>query len=190
MRYTFIPLFFCLAFLLPPKDRIIYIQPLGDVDSVVLKKVTLSIENFYGFKCVQRKPIPLTTDVLADSKKRYEASKILKKYNSRDNVLLVTEKDIAYHDKKRNVREWGIIGLGYRPGNVCVISTYRIKRNTTRARFEDRLKKVSIHEIGHNLGIDHCTKNKECIMNDANGTVAQIDREKMFICDNCRNSIR
>lgn len=190
MKYLLISLFFATTLSYQPKNKVIYIQPLGQVDSVVLNNVKKSIENFYGFKCYIKTPVQLTEDLFATSRKRYEASKILKKYNSRENLLLVTEKDIAYHDKKRKVNEWGIIGLGYRPGTVCVVSTYRIKRNVSRERFEDRLKKVSIHEVGHNLGIDHCTKNKECIMNDANGTVSQIDREKMFICEHCKKSIR
>ncbi len=44
------------------------------------------------------------------------------------------------------------------------------------------LKKVALHEIGHNLRLEHCTNNKEFMMNDANRTFQQVDREKIWFC--------
>lgn len=190
MRTLIIPLFFIVASLVPKTPKVIYIQPLGNVDTSVISHVKKSVENFYGFKCVVKNTVPLSEDILADSKTRYEANRILKKFKSGHNILVVTEKDIVYHDKERNVKEWGILGLGYRPGTTCVISTFRMKKNVTHIKFYDRLQKISIHEIGHNLGIDHCTKNPICIMNDAKGSIKQVDKEKLFICDFCRKSIR
>jgi archaemetzincin len=137
-----------------------------------------------------RKPQELTEELLSDSRKRYSADKILKKYRGSGNVLILMEEDIAVHDTARSSPEWGIIGLGYRPGNTCVVSTFRLKRKVSNSKAEERLRKVAIHEIGHNLGIDHCTSDPECLMNDANGTVKQIDKERFFICEACRKSVR
>lgn len=191
MKNIIIPLFFALISIQRSNpSKIIYIQPLGYVDTMTVKIIKKEVESFYGFKCEVRKEIKLTDDILATSKKRYEANKILTKYKSSENILLITEKDIAYHDKNRNVKEWGIIGLGYRPGTVCIVSTYRIKRNVSDYIFTDRLRKVSLHEIGHNLGIDHCDKDPHCLMNDANGTVRKIDKEKIYLCKYCRSQIR
>jgi archaemetzincin len=53
----------------------------------------------------------------------------------------------------------------------------------------ERLKKVALHEIGHNLGFEHCTNNKECMMNDANATIKQVDREKIWFCSKCMELI-
>ena len=190
MKYIIIPLFFIFSFVVKPKDRVVYILPLGNVNFSSLNEIKSSVETFYGFKCIIRDSVHLSKDILTESRKRYDALKILRKYNSRENLLIVTEKDIAHYNIKRGVKEWGIVGLGYRPGTVCVVSTYRIKKNVSEKIFIDRLKKVSIHEVGHNLGIGHCTKDKQCLMNDKNGLVSQIDKEKMFICANCRKSIR
>jgi archaemetzincin len=170
-------------------EKIIHIVPLGDIDEKYINFVKECIISFYGFNCVIEKRITLTDDILASSKKRYEASKILTKYNSNKNLLLLTSVDIAHFNRKKNIAEYGIIGLGYRPGKTCVVSTFRIKRNVSEKKMMERLEKVSIHEVGHNLGLDHCNYDIECLMNDARGTVKQIDRERVWLCDNCRKII-
>ena len=132
--------------------------------------------------------VPLTDDLLAASRARYEASKILTKFNSDKNVLLITAVDIA-HRKSAEIPEWGIFGLGFRPGNTCVVSTFRLQRNVTQAAFLERLKKVALHEIGHNLGLKHCTNHPECMMHDANGTIKQVDKEKVWFCELCKEQL-
>jgi archaemetzincin len=167
---------------------LIHIVPLGDINEKYPELVKSYIQDFYGFECVIDSRIPLTKDILAASGIRYEASKILKKYNSNKNVLLLTDVDIAHFNQVKNIKEYGIIGLGFRPGKTCVVSTFRIK-NAGQEKLLDRLKKVSIHEVGHNLGLDHCNYDIECLMNDVRGTVKQIDRERVWLCDNCRKII-
>lgn len=171
------------------KPKTIYIQPLGDVNQEYMDYIKTSVKNFYGYDCVIKSKRNLTTDILAGSRTRYEAGKILKKYNSKENVLLITEKDIA-HKKSNDFPEWGVFGLGFRPGTTCVVSTFRLKKNVPKAKFLERLKKVALHEIGHNLGLDHCTNDKECMMTSASGTVKQVDREKIWFCSKCWNQIR
>ncbi len=171
------------------KPKTIYIQPLGNVNQEYVNYIKKSVENFYGYSCIIKPKLSLTKDILAASKTRYEAGKILKKYNSKQNLLLITEKDIA-HRKSSNFPEWGIFGLGYRPGTSCVISTFRLKKNVSKAKLLDRLKKVALHEIGHNLGLEHCTNNKECMMTSASETIKQVDREKIWFCSKCWKQIR
>ena len=134
-------------------------------------------------------PVPLTSDILAKSKTRYEASKILNKFNSTKNLLIITEKDIAVKYERRHTDEWGIFGLGTCPGKTCVVSTFRLKRKASEKLFRERLVKVCIHEIGHNLGLPHCSADPACLMNDANGTIRQVDQEKLYFCAQCRQKL-
>ena len=162
----------------------IYIQPLGSVDSDCLNYLKKSVEDFYGTRCVIKQKIGLTKDILSGSKTRYDANKILEKYNTNINLVLITEKDIT-HKKSNQFPEWGIFGLGLRPGKICVVSTFRLKKNVSKEQMLVRLKKVALHEIGHNLGLPHCTNHKECMMNDADGTIKQVDRERIWFCEKC-----
>lgn len=171
------------------KTKLVYIQPLGDVNKEYMDYLKTSIKEFYGYDCVIKPKLNLTNDILAGSKTRYEASKILNKFNSKHNTLIITGKDIAYR-KSDDFPEWGIFGLGLRPGKTCVISTFRLKKNVSTQKMLERLKKVALHEIGHNLGLKHCTSNKECMMNDACGTIKQVDREKIWFCDKCWKQIK
>lgn len=170
------------------EPTVIHIIPLGDINKKYPELVKSYIQDFYGFKCVIDSQMPLTKDILAASKTRYEASKILQKYNSNKNTLLLTDVDIAYFNKVKNIKEYGIIGLGLKPGKTCVVSTFRIK-NSGQEKLLDRLKKVSLHEVGHNLGLEHCEYDRKCLMNDARGTVKQIDMEKIWLCHKCSKQI-
>ena len=177
-------LLFLVSSFVNTKPKTIYIQPLGHVNQEYLDFLKTSVKIFYGYDCVIKSKLNLTSDLLAGSKTRYEASKILKKFNSNENVLLITEKDIA-HRKSNDFPEWGVFGLGFRPGNTCVVSTFRLKKNVSKEKLLERLKKVALHEIGHNIGLKHCSNNKECLMNDAGGTIKQVDREKIWFCSKC-----
>lgn len=169
--------------------KIVYILPLGNVKGMYVNEVKKSIIDFYGFDCMVLSNVPVTNDIISKSRTRLDADKILCKYFFKFNCIVITELDIACKNEDRNIDEWGIFGLGYCPGNTCVVSTFRLKRNVGEDVLINRLKKVSLHEIGHNLGLDHCKNNPYCIMNDANGTISQVDREKIFLCDKCKKII-
>lgn len=170
-------------------DKTIFILPLGKVDAHYINIVAKSVEKFYGYTCIIKKGIDLSPDLLAKSKTRYEASKILAKFKSKENVLIITEKDIAYFNKEKNISEYGILGLGLRPGKTAVISVFRMNRKATKKLIYSRLEKVSIHEIGHNLGLDHCAKHPKCLMNAAHGSIKQVDRESVWFCGSCKKQL-
>jgi archaemetzincin len=166
----------------------IHILPLGNVKKSVINDVVKGLTDFYHKEIVIEKSIPLDNKLLAASKTRFSADSILKRFKSSKNILVITEVDIVT-PQKNVTNEFGIFGLGFRPGTVCVVSSFRLKRNASPRLFTERLHKVSIHEVGHNLGLHHCTKDPECMMSAANGTIKQVDHEKIMFCDNCRNII-
>ena len=166
----------------------INIQTLGSVNQSYVNEVKKTLESFYGVKAIIKSGLELSDDILSPSKTRYDASKILHKYNSNELLLILTEKDIT-HKKDKNP-EWGIFGLGFCPGKTCVISTFRLSKNANQDKMIERLSKVAVHEIGHNMGLDHCINNDKCLMNDAGGTIKQVDNERIWFCDRCKNLLK
>ncbi len=166
----------------------INIQTLGSVNQSCVNEVKKTLESFYGVKAIIKSRLEFSDDILSPSKTRYDASKILHKYNSNDVLLILTEKDIT-HKKGKNP-EWGIFGLGFCPGKTCVISTFRLYKNANQDKMIERLSKVAVHEIGHNMGLGHCTNDDKCLMNDAGGTIKQVDNERIWFCDRCKNLLK
>ncbi len=89
----------------------------------------------------------------------------------------LTNKDISTTSGK--FFDWGIMGLGFQPGNACVASTFRLSKSNLKEQFF----KIAIHELGHTRGLPHCP-DTTCIMTDANGK-NNTENEKGF-CKKCK----
>jgi archaemetzincin len=75
------------------------------------------------------------------------------------------------------------MGLGYRPGNSCIISTFRV----TKEKLEEQTYKLALHEFGHTQGLPHCL-GKTCLMRDAEGK-NHLDKLKGY-CEFCKNYLK
>jgi archaemetzincin len=190
MKSLLLPLCLLIAGFSYGQPKVVYIQPLGNVEPASINLVKSAVEKFYHVKCILKPAVSLTKGILADSKTRYEANRILSKYNSDENILILTEQDIAVVNPERHSKEWGVFGLGYQPGTTCVVSVFRLRRNASKALFRDRLIKVCLHEIGHNFGLKHCTSgDTRCLMRDSQGTIKEVDQEQVFLCPQCKKQL-
>jgi archaemetzincin len=163
------------------KNVIIDIQPFAGFSNELIKQVAKQIQKIYPYVTI-RSEISLPISSFYPPRNRYRADSIIAILRSRttaEHVTIgLTNKDIS--TTNGNVKDWGIIGLGYRPGNACVVSTFRLNKENLSNQFY----KACIHELGHTTGLDHCPE-KTCFMRDANGG-NPIDEEIEF-CAKCRN---
>ena len=123
-------------------------------------------------------------------RKRYRADSTiawLRKIKSPGTYTIV---GITAHDisaTKSTQQDFGVMGLGYMPGDACVISTWRLKKTATSTQhMRQRLFKVVVHEIGHNFGLGHCP-DQTCIMVDAEAKM-KLDAVKE-LCSNCKHKL-
>jgi archaemetzincin len=152
--------------------------------------VKQEIEQFYHFKVTKLPSEKLPPKAYYKPRNRYKANLILDrlaeiKPASQDKIIALTKKDISAKTTKSE--DWGIIGLARLGGECCVVSTYRLKKyQPTEAKFKARLAKVSLHEVGHTLGLKHCESGTTyCLMNDAKGLVSTVDKAEKKLCKNC-----
>jgi archaemetzincin len=98
-------------------------------------------------------------------------------------VILVTGNDIFMDGVV------SLFGLARPSACAAVVSTRRLTnefygRDGDEDELVDRLVKESAHEVGHLIGLDHCTT-PECIMYNPL-TLDDLDRKKRWFCPDCQ----
>ena len=146
-------------------------------------------------------PIELPKDAFTNIKRpRYKADDLIIylkeiKPDTVDYIIRLVNEDICVtrldedgkiKDPEYKYKDWGIFGLGYRPGPSCVVSVFRL--NSKHPRYVERLKKVCLHELGNNLDLPHCP-DKGCFMTSTAEKDATIDEEGITLCPQCRKKI-
>lgn len=164
--------------------KVIVIQPLGDFSEKEALQVLDGIKELNP-STVLNETIPFPDEAYYEPRNRYRADSLIKYLSSRigeDSVIIgLSKKDISV--TKGEFSDWGVMGLGYCPGNACVISSFRLKKNNKNEQFY----KVALHELGHTQGLTHCA-NKTCLMRDAEGG-NPLDAEKGF-CLSCKKLLK
>ncbi|MFC0771939.1 hypothetical protein [Terrimonas alba] len=135
------------------KHVIVDIQPFAGFPNEMTQKVAIQIKNIYPHISIKPE-IPLPSSSFYSPRNRYRADspiRFLKRRTAPGHVTIgLTNKDISTTDGK--IKDWGIMGLGFRPGNSCVVSSFRLNKGKVSSQFY----KVCIHELGHTSGLDHC----------------------------------
>jgi archaemetzincin len=176
-----------------PGNQVLHIQPLGkelpDEDIAFVKQ---ALVEFYNVQIKLLPPVDLPEQAYYAPRRRYRAEKILpflleKLPADGDRILGLTGVDISTDNG--SIKDWGILGLANLGGKECIISAFRCySRAREGAHARILLAKVAVHEVGHTLGLDHCTT-KGCLMEDAGGMVRTCDRE-YDICTRCRSMLK
>ena len=132
-------------------------------------------------RVIVNKPINFPSNSLYQGRGRHRADSLIKflANQTKDGFVTIglTSKDIS--TTKGNYPDWGVMGLSYRPGKSCIVSSFRLKG----ANKQEKLFKVSIHELGHTQGLPHCPV-KSCFMLDAEGKDHL--NEEIAFCPKCR----
>lgn len=185
-------------------NKKVAIQPFENFDPKITDSIAEVIKSTYKMDVTILPKINLPSNAFINIKSaRYRADSLIKylKYSKAGNydyILGLTDKDIS--TTKRNndgsikepqskYKDWGIFGLGYRPGPSCVVSSYRIKKNVTQEKYLERIRKVVLHELGHNFGLPHCESGLPCVMQDAAESIKTVDNAPYHVCNECKNEL-
>lgn len=163
-----------------PVQKQIRLLPYQGFDTTLLPDLQQAITKFYPCRISILPTQPLPSFAYYAPRKRYRADSLLvyqQQIANQQIIIGLTHQDIS--TSSESSADWGVFRLGYCPGPACVISTYRLQRAShSRSQLQQRLLKVVLHELGHNFGLPHCnSKESTCLMNDAKGTMAQVDRD-------------
>ncbi|WPO92179.1 Zn-dependent protease [Chryseobacterium sp. HR92] len=158
----------------------ILIQPFKDIKQETVAKVAEGIEKVYPNVKVQN-AIDFPENTYYKGRNRYRADSIIKFLNKETKegfvTIGLTSKDISATRGK--IKDFGIMGLGYRPGKACVASNFRLSKENR----DEQFYKIAIHELGHTQGLPHCPE-KMCFMRDAEGK--NPTNEETDFCKKCK----
>jgi len=103
-------------------------------------------------------------------------------------IGITTRKIYSTENGKRKKKQ--LLGHARLGGKVSVVSTYDISRKNPLAfNYKNRVIKIMVHELGHNLGLEHCISIDQCIMHEQAGSAQQLDRMEMIFCESCRRRL-
>ncbi|RXK60802.1 hypothetical protein ESA94_10095 [Lacibacter luteus] len=175
-----------------PKNKpVILLQPLSFNDSPTLVFLKDSIEQFYPVTIEIAKLQQFPPHCYYKPRNRYRADSAIKwlkqgKPVSVRAIVGITKEDVS--TTKSGQVDFGVMGLGYKPGDACIISTYRLKKTANSPQhLRERLFKVVVHEMGHNFSLNHCP-DQQCIMVDAEAKM-KLDGVK-GLCTSCKQKLQ
>ncbi len=187
-------------------NKIIAIQPLGKYNNndQQLAFISNQLSRFFHIRILLLNPVDVPATFFkrngidetcsADSLIKF-LSKICN--DSIVDVIGLTHSDIYTISKRKfhfNNKDTllpeskALFGLGYINGNSCIISDYRLM-TTDQEIFDHRLQNVVLHEIGHNMGLAHCSTDT-CLMSEENGDLPKLDKNSGNYCAKCKRKLR
>lgn len=149
----------------PPLGYVIELKPLGNFSHQEAEQLREELVKQLGIILYTKPKAWVEASVFVGDKKeipasclykprnRYWAGGILKmlheEHGGNDEIVTIglTHRDIS--TSIHGQYNYGIMGLRFRPGDACVVSTFRLKR-------KDDLWKVTIHKFLHSRGLPHC----------------------------------
>lgn len=179
--------------------KAIELQPLGDNEPDVLVSLRRALQETFGVPAKVR-DAPMEIVPFYDEKRgQYNSTAILHRIAGgaashpangnlkRDDGVCIM--GITAYDLFIPILTY-VFGEAALDGSVAVVSYHRFRNElyglpVDRPLMIERLCKVAIHEIGHTLGLVHCTL-QYCVMHSAS-YVEELDLKSPQFCPFCRN---
>jgi len=171
------------------------ILPVGQVEQNVLQYIQETIPKIFPRteSVILKDPLTLPSEAYNTRRRQYSSSflatlvrEYLKKTDA-DKILGITTADL--YAPRLNF----VFGEAECPGKAAIISLHRLKpefygQSSNQSLFLERATKETVHEIGHTLGLTHCSNNS-CVMFFSN-SIIDTDRKQQFFCVKCFETVQ
>ena len=148
-----------------PKENVT-IGPLGIVDNSDVEDVIRIIQNFYGYTCTLGWAQLITDEMYLNGNKNIlDGNVLLRKYFSNQKVVYIIDKQLVVNGDY-------LRGYAATNGGTVIIRGEK-----------SFLRETLIHEIGHTLGLSHCS-DLTCVM-----AVSNDQYDSGTFCNKCSRQI-
>lgn len=165
--------------------------PVGQVESDVLVSVQAGLTRIFPDTeaVLIDQPLPVPKKAFNQKRRQYSSDTLL------DEIRLYSDKHPEYQrvigiaDVDIYVSGLNyVFGEAYTPGHAGLISLWRLKpqfygEQANQSVFHLRALKEAVHELGHTLGLKHCSRNF-CVMHFSN-SIFDTDKKQTLYCDQC-----
>ena len=172
------------------------VLPIGKADAAVMLWLEGELaEVFPETTCVViNESLPLRDGTFDKKRNQYQSHAVLgdvQSYAFRNSglnrVLGVADVDIFVPELNF------VFGEATCAGKAALISLWRLKPEfygdaSNKALFLDRALKEAVHELGHTLGLMHCSRSS-CVMHFSN-SISDTDIKHSLFCDRCYSHVK
>ena len=179
----------------PEKQQIIALQPLDHFTQPELFTLRNILSDYFQKQVIVLPPVQVPASFMNKEINEYSADSLITmlsglKHDSVVEIIGLTHHKLYTLKYNDSIRQYyydeGIFGFSLQPGNACVISDYKFKTNNEKL-YNRRVKNTILHEVGHNMGLPHCTA--VCIMSENYGNLVVLNSTDGDYCCGCRKKL-
>lgn len=163
----------------------------GQVDSHVIDRIQENLNMIFPKTtcALISETMPIPSEAFNNARQQYRSDIILSRVHSYaekdkalDRVLGTVNVDIFVPELNF------VFGEAECPGKATLISLWRLRpefygKAPNMELFLERITKEAVHELGHSLGLRHCS-NPFCVMYFSN-SIFETDRKQSLFCNKC-----
>ena len=171
----------------------IELKPLGEVRPEHLTNIQTALAEKLSAKVRIGPPAPLQPKWLTSDGVSYQIEDInqfLEETRSPEvtHVIAITTRPIAA--RHWTLRSMLVAGAGKRFTQTTTISPHLFAlSDLSSPEAHEVLSKLALHEFGHMIGLKHCWRSRQCIMQDAHGDVGTLYHLEDSFCSACSEEI-
>jgi archaemetzincin len=169
----------------------IYVRPVGPVDDAIVRRLRKELGRYLGTAVEEMAAMEIPEGSFDPKRNQHYSTAILKAVLAEapagaSRVLGIVDRDLCIPILTF------VFGEAQLGGTVALVSLARLRQEfyglaPDPPLFFDRLRKESLHELGHTFGLIHC-RVPDCVMYLSNA-IRDVDRKGRELCRSCHETM-